>query len=149
MLVRSEPQDAESPANRVRVPLTYAIAFGAIAWAVAFAPACTRAKKPDADVRVQCTVRPDPPSVGSATVDIAIADPAGLPVKGARVRVEGNMNHAGMVPSIAQAKETEPGHYRADLELTMGGDWVLLVEAGLADGRKVERTFPLPSVRGR
>jgi hypothetical protein len=59
------------------------------------------------------------------------------------------MNHAGMEPVFVDAKETEPGKYRADLKFTMGGDWFVLVSAALADGRKVNRKIDVPGVKSR
>lgn len=117
-----------------------------LALAAGAAAGCSRAAGSDADMRVAWTLHPDPPVVGTEALDLVLADPSGRPIHGARVRVEGNMSHPGMAPSIAQAQELEPGHYRAALELTMAGDWFLLVEAGLADGREVHRTVRIPAV---
>jgi hypothetical protein len=52
-----------------------------------------------------------------------------------------------MTPTFADATEVGPGEYRADLELTMGGDWFVLVAAELADGKQVEEKIDLPGVR--
>jgi hypothetical protein len=35
------------------------------------------------------------------------------------------------------------------MELTMAGDWFLLLEAELADGRRIERTIDVPNVLRR
>lgn len=70
------------------------------------------------------------------------------PVTGAKVSVEGNMAHPGMVPVFGTATETQPGQYEAPLTLTMGGDWVLIVTARLPDGRRLRRDVPLPAVKG-
>jgi hypothetical protein len=51
-----------------------------------------------------------------------------------------------MVPVVAQAREVSPGHYEADLEFTMGGDWFILVRADLPDGRSLERSVDVPAV---
>jgi hypothetical protein len=56
------------------------------------------------------------------------------------------MNHAGMVPEFAQAREMAPGRYQGDLEFTMGGDWFILVRAKLPDGRALERKIDVPGV---
>lgn len=71
------------------------------------------------------------------------------PVTGARVRLEGNMTHPGMVPIFAYAAEAGPGRYEAPLELTMGGDWILTVTATLTDGARVRRRVDLPGVASR
>jgi hypothetical protein len=112
-------------------------------------PACGGDTGPAPDVRVECRLTPEPPKVGPATVDLRLSDAAGAPIGGAKVRIEGNMNHAGMVPSIAEASELEPGSYQGTLEFTMGGAWFLLLEIELADGGKVEKTIDVPTVEGR
>jgi hypothetical protein len=56
------------------------------------------------------------------------------------------MSHAGMVPVLALARETTPGRYQAELELTMVGDWFMLVRADLPDGRSMERKIDVPGV---
>jgi hypothetical protein len=74
---------------------------------------------------------------------------AGRPVEQAEVRLEGNMSHPGMQPVLSTAWEVEPGRYEAPLQLTMGGDWLILVDAKLRDGRMLHRQIPLPGVRSR
>jgi len=59
------------------------------------------------------------------------------------------MSHAGMQPVFADAREVEAGRYQASLELTMGGDWFIIVSGTLPDGRKLEHQAPLPGVRSR
>ena len=66
-------------------------------------------------------------------------DQNGQPVSGARLEIEGNMTHAGMEPIFVTAMETAPGEYRAPLEWTMGGEWVLTVRGTLPDGTTVEK----------
>jgi hypothetical protein len=63
------------------------------------------------------------------------------------VRLEGGMSHAGMEPVFATAREVEPGRYEAPLELTMAGDWLVLVDATLRDGRALRRQLKVPGVR--
>ncbi len=101
-----------------------------------------------ADVTIDLTLRPDPPKVGEATAVVALTARDGGPVRGAAVKLEGNMNHAGMVPVFADAKEAQqPGQYEATLDFTMGGDWYVLVSATLADGRKVSRKVDVLGVK--
>lgn len=107
-----------------------------------------RLTEPTPDFNVQHEISPNPPRVGPANVSLKMIDfLSSKPVSGARVTLEGNMTHAGMTPVFAEAKEAEPGSYRATLEFTMGGDWVLLVHAALPDGRKIERRFDVKGVR--
>jgi hypothetical protein len=63
----------------------------------------------DTGLKVDLALRPDPPHVGTATATLRLTDRDGQPVRGASVTLEGNMNHAGMTPSLADAAETEPG----------------------------------------
>ena len=42
--------------------------------------------------------------------------------------------------------ETSPGSYRATLDFTMGGDWVVLFHITLSDGRKIERQMDVKGV---
>lgn len=101
------------------------------------------------DVKVDFSVNPDPPKVGSSTATLKLTDKEGNPVKGATLKLEGNMNHAGMKPVFADAKEVDPGKYEATLDLTMGGDWFVLVTGKLPDGRKLRRKLDLPGVKSR
>ena len=125
-----------------------AIALAAIPWAAAFVGgACAPDAGQEVDVRIACTLQPQPPVVGPATAAIELKDASGAPLQGATLSVEGNMNHAGMVPSFATVRETGDGRYEAKLQLTMPGDWFLLVEGKLTDGRPFTRTIPIPAVR--
>jgi len=86
------------------------------------------------------------PRVGATTCTVALADAAGAPVTGATVEVEGNMNHAGMVPELADAEELGDGRYAADIEFTMGGDWFFVVTVKTQAGERVERVVEVPGV---
>jgi hypothetical protein len=99
------------------------------------------------DVVVELTVMPDPPYVGPVTVVVSLTDDQGAPIAGATLLLEGNMTHPGMVPSLAEASEVSPGRYEAVLDLTMGGDWYILVQGELPDGRALEHTADLPGVK--
>ena len=100
-------------------------------------------------VQVDLTLEPSPPVVGDADIALKLTDASGAPVEGADVRVEGNMNHAGMKPSFADLKEVEPGRYTGTLDFTMGGDWFLLVTAKTPDGKRVERKIDVEGVKAR
>lgn len=88
--------------------------------------------------------------VGAATFALTLTDEAtGQPVQGAEVRLEGNMSHAGMTPVFSTAREVGPGRYKAPLELTMAGDWIVLIDATLSDGRTLQRQAELRGVGAR
>ncbi len=107
---------------------------------------CGRGGKDLSDVAVELAIAPEPPQIGPATLTVTLRDASGQPIRGAVVELEGNMNHAGMVPVFAPAFEVEPGLYQAGLEFTMGGDWFILVRADLPDGRSMERKVDVPGV---
>jgi hypothetical protein len=100
-------------------------------------PGCRGGDVGDLDgFRVDVAMAPTPPVVGPNRMVLSLRDPAGEPVVGATVRLEGTMTHAGMVPVIREAAVDGPGRYRIDdFEFTMGGDWILLVHVTLVDGR--------------
>jgi hypothetical protein len=102
-----------------------------------------------ADVTVSLATEPSPAATGPAKLLIALTDAAGAPVPGAALHVEASMNHAGMAPVLAQAADLGDGRYAAQVELSMGGDWYVLVDGTLADGRRVHRKLDLPGVRSR
>ena len=94
-------------------------------------------------------VSPAPPSVGAAQLSIALRDAQGAAVEGASVRVEATMSHAGMQPEFAEASEVAPGRYEAALEFTMGGDWILLLDATTPDGRVHRAQREVPGVSAK
>jgi hypothetical protein len=121
----------------------------AVLFALALAAGCRPGAQEAPEIALAWRVAPSPPRIGPATFSLALTDAAGRPVQGAEVRLEGNMSHPGMKPVFGHAREAEPGRYRANLEFTMAGDWFVLVEAKLPDGRFLERRLDLAGVRGR
>ena len=108
--------------------------------------ACQKTAKPP-DITLQYEIAPQPPRVGTATINLKLTDKNGAAVSGARVDLEGNMSHAGMSPVNSEAKEVETGKYRGTLQLTMAGDWIVLVHITLADGQKLQRQIELSGVK--
>jgi hypothetical protein len=100
----------------------------------------------DADVKVDLQIEPSPPKVGMARVTLDVSDAGGEPIKDATIKLEGNMNHAGMKPVFADAREEKPGRYKADLEFTMGGDWFILVEGKRKDGKTFKKKIDVKGV---
>lgn len=122
--------------------------WGTVAMLV-LAVGCGPATSDTADIQADLALDPSPPVVGDVDVLLKLADPTGAPIQGADVQLEGNMNHAGMKPSLADLEEVEPGHYSGTLDFTMGGDWFILVTATLPDGRKAEHKIDVPGVKAR
>src|SRR5215213_6980329 len=85
------------------------------------------------DVRVSAEIAPQPPRVGQVTITLRVTDASGRPLTGARIKLEGNMSQAGMVPVFADVTEVEQGRYRANMELSMAGDWLVLAHLTLPD----------------
>jgi YtkA-like len=110
---------------------------------------CHREKKQTLDAKVELAFAPTPPQVGTSKVTLLLKDKSGNPLAGAKVNIEGNMNHAGMKPSFATLTEDAPGHYTGTLEFTMGGDWFVLVTAAMPDGRSIEHKIDVKGVRAR
>jgi hypothetical protein len=75
-----------------------------------------------------------------------MTDGSEKPIPGARIRLEGNMSHAGMAPVFADAKEIGPGRYQTSLKLSMAGDWQVLVHLTLPDGRELDQQFEIKEV---
>lgn len=113
---------------------------------LAIVQGCKRPYESQPNLTLEHEISPQPPRVGQVTVALKLTDAAGAPVTGALLRLEGNMSHAGMVPVFGEAKETEPGRYRSTLELSMAGDWYILVTVTLPDKRTFERQLELKGV---
>ncbi|HEV2843936.1 MAG TPA: FixH family protein [Thermoanaerobaculia bacterium] len=111
---------------------------------------CQPPSKDNPDIALEWSIQPDPPFVGPAKASLTLTDAkAGRPVEGAEVRLEGNMAHAGMKPVFSTAREVAPGRYEAPLDFTMGGDWFILIDATLRDGRTLQKQVDLRGVRSR
>jgi len=91
-------------------------------------------------------VSPQPPRVGQVTITLTLTDGSGKLLSGARIRLEGNMTHPGMAPVFADASETQPGRYRALIELSMAGDWYVIAHVSLPNGRMMDQQFELNGV---
>lgn len=116
-------------------------------WLLALAVGCGPSAADSSDAQVDLSLDPSPPEVGDVDVLLSLTDASGSPLAGADVRLEGNMNHAGMTPSFADLEEVEPGHYSGTLDFTMGGDWFVLVTAEMPDGTRLERKVDVPGVK--
>ena len=91
---------------------------------------------------VTFATEPAQPTVGAGVVVLALRDATGQPVNDAKVTIEANMSHAGMVPVNAEVTGGQDGVYRLPLQWTMAGDWYVDVRFTLADGQVIGRRFP-------
>lgn len=139
--------------DSVRSRLGLRSGLGAAALQALFAltslAACAPEAVPSAQVAVAWSVTPSPPAEGPVRLEFSLRDGAGQPLSGADVEVEAGMNHAGMVPELAQATDLGQGRYAAEFELTMGGDWFLIFRGTLADGTGFEEIEDLRGVAAR
>ncbi|MGD0910533.1 MAG: FixH family protein [Terracidiphilus sp.] len=113
---------------------------------VCVAVGCRTPANDETGISIVESIAPQPVRAQTETVSFRLTNEAHQPVASARVQVEADMNHPGMAPVFAQAIETAPGDYRAPLNFTMGGDWVVLFHITLSDGRKVERQMDVKGV---
>lgn len=75
---------------------------------------------------------------------VRVVDANGHPITDATVRLEGDMNHAGMIPVISDPVGHEAdGIYRVPFEFTMLGDWIIMVFVTTADGQEHELRIDL------
>jgi hypothetical protein len=107
---------------------------------------CRKETGPANDIVVEHLIAPSPPKTGPATITLRLLDSRGVPQAGARISLEGTMTHAGMKPVFSVTREVSPGRYEASLEFTMAGDWIIIIDAALPDGRRIERRVEVKSV---
>ena len=110
------------------------------------AAGCNRSSDSARAIQMKFRISPQPPRIGPATVTVVLADSLGEPLAGVHVRLEGDMAHPGMAPVFADTQEAAPGHFVGKLQLTMAGDWVVLVHITLAGGEKIERQVDVRGV---
>jgi hypothetical protein len=104
---------------------------------------------PEIDAKVAVQFSPNPPVVGENEIEIALTDTAGKPLQFGMVKVEGNMNHAGMKPVFAELIENDPGKYAGTIEFTMGGDWFLLVTSEDSPQGRFSKKIDVPGVKAK
>ena len=120
------------------------------ALAILFVPACgPRAEQPgNLDATID-SISPQPAAVGDAVITLEVRDADGNPLKGVKIQVEGTMTHAGMPPVVVATEHLGDGTYATQgFKFTMGGDWVIIVRATLANGRVAEQRVSLNGVQG-
>jgi periplasmic copper chaperone A len=86
------------------------------------------------------------PMLPEETLVVILTAADGAPVTGATVALEGNMNHAGMIPVLAEAVADDAdgsadGHYHLPFTFTMLGDWIVTVNVTQADGSSFSRNL--------
>jgi hypothetical protein len=102
---------------------------------------------PSPSITIEHELSPDPPRTGPVVLILRLADSAAKAVTQAHIVVEADMSHPGMAPVFTDAKEIEPGRYRAQLTFEMAGDWVILLHITLPGGKNLERQIDVRGVR--
>jgi hypothetical protein len=97
---------------------------------------------------VDWRIEPAPASIAEGTrVLFTIRDSVTGPVPGATVKIEAHMAMPGMSPYLADVTGHGDGTYEAPVRFSMRGDWVLVVDGTLPDGRRVTRSLDIRNVR--
>ena len=84
-----------------------------------------------------------PPGIGTYTMNIRLFDENDNPVDDAQIAIKADMTHAGMVPILASVTDGDKGLYKVPFKWTMGGNWIITIQATLPDGTIAEETFPI------
>src|SRR3954447_25862986 len=97
------------------------------------------------NANVQIALQPVPQA---GTLIVILTGAGGAPVTDAKVALEGNMNHPGMIPVEADAITDNAdgkadGHYTLPFNMDMLGDWIITVTVTQADGTTFKRDLPL------
>ena len=101
-------------------------------------------KEADQAVAIEVLAPVFPPVVGSSDLVLRVTDVVtGMPIDDAYLSVKGDMEHDCMMPVLTSAKAGLDGEYVIPFEWTMGGDWIVTVDATLADGMQVTQDFNL------
>lgn len=100
-------------------------------------------RRGDPALQVRVTVEPDPPTVGSAHVQVALGEMDWSPRNGDRVLLTGSRDN------IVLARDTAVGqgagiYLAEDFRFEVSGDWTLTVRVETRDGRWVEVDHPIP-----
>jgi nitrogen fixation protein FixH len=94
---------------------------------------------------ISLATTPNPPARHEGTaVEITMQDAAGKPVGGARVSLDLTMPaHHTMSEQGPRVHERGEGRYVATAAFSMGGEWLVIVDVLLANGRRARAEFPL------
>jgi hypothetical protein len=107
---------------------------------------CARSSsQSSSDAVIALTAPLFPPAVGSCALRFSVTDTAGNPIDDAVVTAKADMSHAGMTPVLATASAEGNGVYTVPtFAWSMAGDWILTVDAQLADGTTASTQFDIP-----
>jgi hypothetical protein len=106
--------------------------------------ACGGDGQADAEAGLRISLIPAAGGIAGESLTVELADREGNPITDATVSLEGNMNHAGMVPVFSadvrdEADGAADGRYAIPFQFTMLGDWIVTVAVQLADGTAIRQ----------
>ncbi len=118
-----------------------------VTWLLLAVAACGRANDSATAAGLAVTLLPDGRYPGESIV-VELRDESGEPVTDVTVSLEGNMNHAGMVPVLTEnvldgADGREDGRYTLPFQFTMLGDWIITVKITPQDGAPLTTNIDL------
>lgn len=103
---------------------------------------CQRASQQNNTADFEMSLFSQSTQVGETVLVVTLTEADGTPITNATLIVRGDMTHAGMAPVLRDGMtENKDGVYEIPFEWTMGGDWVVTVDATLPDGRSVTKDF--------
>lgn len=103
---------------------------------------CQRASQQNDTADFEMSLFSQSTQVGETVLVVTLTEADGTPITNATLIVRGDMTHAGMAPVLRDGiTENKDGVYEVPFEWTMGGDWVVTVDATLPDGRSVTKDF--------
>lgn len=110
--------------------------------------ACARPAPQPAASDLQIAIQPAPEGARGQYLTVSLADAAGAPITDAEIALEGNMNHAGMVPVQSEtvaddADGAADGSYRVPFAFTMLGDWIITVQVTRPDAGSLSHNIEL------
>lgn len=101
-----------------------------------------RQQQPVAPAAIELELMASDTLVGETTLMLLVTDSDGKPLSNpGTLSVRGDMNHAGMVPVFAEAKEAVDGTFSLPFEWTMAGSWLVEVSLKLPSGDIASETF--------
>ena len=112
--------------------------------------ACGSSEEAPSTAAVQITLLP---GQSANELQVQLRNPTQAPITDATVALEGNMNHAGMVPILTDpvrddADGATDGLYRLPFQFSMLGDWIVSVTATLADGTEATKDIEVTVTDG-
>ena len=102
--------------------------------------ACRQQRASVADIQLLMSV--SDMRVGETTLLVTVSDKHGERIANpGRLRVRGDMDHAGMAPVMAESASAAEGIFSLPFEWTMAGGWIVEARLTLADGTVTAETF--------